>query len=182
MARTVVVAVEEVEEFARRAVAGDLMINLSAVGHTSRGVASIWATKKETHRIGRRPQTIKRVSPLVVRMKDAHEIMLRLIGILLLIQSYQPHRQQKPLASTYHPQVGEDPPFVLACQTSTLAPFNGLPLTASVTTPCMSAILPSSGSFNTVVSPFLRVGVSCRQKGPRMAEGVAEPAEAAACL
>lgn len=73
-------------------------------------------------------------------------------------------------------------PLVEACQISTLAFFNGSPLTASVTVPCMSAILPSSGSFSTTVSPFFRTGVSWRQKGPKIADGVADPAEAAACL
>ena len=33
-----------------------------------------------------------------------------------------------------------------------------------------------------MLSPFLRIGVSCRQKGPKIALGVADPVEAAACL
>lgn len=63
-------------------------------------------------------------------------------------------------------------PFVDACQTSTEAFLTGLPVSADVTVPCRKATTPSLGVSNVMVLPLSRMGVSARQKGPRMAEDV----------
>jgi hypothetical protein len=65
---------------------------------------------------------------------------------------------------------------------STMALGSGAPVFASRTHPCMYAIWPSpsAGGVCTMVLPWSRKGVSWRQKGPRMAEAVAEVPAAAA--
>lgn len=63
-------------------------------------------------------------------------------------------------------------PLVDACQMSTTALGTGFPVSAHVTLPCIKATWPSSGVSKLMVLPLGRVGVSARQKGPRIAEAV----------
>lgn len=48
----------------------------------------------------------------------------------------------------------------------------GLPVSADVTVPWRKATMPSLGVSNVMVVPFSRIGVSARQKGPRIADDV----------
>lgn len=81
MRRPELVAIHKLQQFSSRAIEGDLVIEIS-IGFT-------WfSCSRFSYGIWRRAETVKRIPTLRIGDKLSTQIVINLIRILLLIQSY----------------------------------------------------------------------------------------------
>lgn len=122
-------------------------------------------------------KAVKRILAALVGDELAAQVVDVLIFILLLVETWiYVNLDVSPKEPSF------DIPFVDACQTSISAFAKGLPVLLSTTLPYMYTTSAPSALVRYIEAPFLSLGLSPCQKGPKMALCVAVSAASEAFL